>query len=75
MAADFPGSGPAGRPDTPGPDVPPVPAGFRLHRDPGLVTYRDGTVLLGGSPYRLMRLGPKGAAHVRAWWQGEPVRS
>jgi mycofactocin glycosyltransferase len=68
------GSGSAGRPGAPGPDVPPVPAGFRLHPDPGLATYRDGTVLLGGSPYRLMRLGPKGAAHVRAWCQGEPVR-
>jgi GT2 family glycosyltransferase len=30
-------------------------------------------VLLGGAPYRLIRLGPQGAALVRVWWDGAPV--
>ncbi len=51
----------------------PVPVGMRLRPDPGLTTHRNGTVLLGGAPYRLLRLGPAGAAQVRRWWGGEPV--
>jgi mycofactocin system glycosyltransferase len=58
-------------------DVPPVvplaPAGLRLRPDPGLRTLDGGRVLLGGSPYRLLRLGPAGARQVAAWWRGEPV--
>ncbi len=52
---------------------PPVPAGLRLRRDPGLSSARGGTVLLGGFPYRLLRISPAAAAMVAAWWQGEPV--
>jgi mycofactocin system glycosyltransferase len=57
----------------PGPGALPAPAGLRLRPDPGLRTYADGTVLAGGSPLRLMRLGPRGARQVRAWWDGAPV--
>jgi mycofactocin glycosyltransferase len=46
---------------------------MRLRRDPGTSTHRQGTVLAGGTPYRLLRLGPRGAAQVRAWWDGAPV--
>jgi mycofactocin glycosyltransferase len=51
----------------------PATAGMRLRPDPGLRSYDGGTVLVGGSPYRLLRLGPAGARHVAAWWAGEPV--
>lgn len=52
---------------------PPAPAGLRLRRDPGLSSARGGTVLLGGFPYRLLRISPAAAAMVAAWWQGDPV--
>jgi mycofactocin glycosyltransferase len=48
-------------------------AGLRLRPDPGLRSLNGGTVLLGGYPYRMLRLGPAGAAHVTRWWAGEPV--
>jgi mycofactocin glycosyltransferase len=51
----------------------PVPAGFRLRPDPGLRIRQQGAVLLGGSPLRLLKLGPRATAQVRAWWEGEPV--
>jgi mycofactocin system glycosyltransferase len=56
-------------------DGPPGPgtAGLRLRPDPGLRSLDGGTVLLGGYPYRMLRLGPAGAAHVTRWWAGEPV--
>lgn len=60
----------------PGPGLPcqsPAPAGLRLRADPGLRTLGGGTILVGGSPLRLLRLGPRGAALVRAWWEGTPV--
>ncbi|HEY1919762.1 MAG TPA: mycofactocin biosynthesis glycosyltransferase MftF [Streptosporangiaceae bacterium] len=67
--------GPAGRaagvPRAPA-DLP-VPAGFRLRPDPSLQTLDDGGVLLGGSPYRVIRLAPAGARLVAGWWRGEPV--
>ena len=47
--------------------------GLRLRPDPGLRSLDGGTVLLGGSPYRMLRLGPAGARHVAGWWDGEPV--
>lgn len=58
---------PAGGPPGPG------TAGLRLRPDPGLTALQEGTVLLGGSPYRMLRLGPAGARHVAAWWAGQPV--
>jgi mycofactocin system glycosyltransferase len=50
-----------------------VPAGFRLRPDQSLRSLDGGQVLLGGSPYRLLRLGPAGARLVAGWWRGEPV--
>src|SRR5450755_2238359 len=47
--------------------------GLQLRPDPGLRTLDGGTVLLGGAPYRMLRLGPAGARHVAGWWAGEPV--
>jgi len=60
-------------PEPPLPCELPVPAGFRLRRDPGVGTHQRGRVLLGGAPYRLLRLGPRGTAQVSAWWDGAPV--
>jgi mycofactocin system glycosyltransferase len=57
----------------PGPGEVPAPAGLRLRPDPGLATHARGTVLIGGSPLRLLRLGPLGARQVQAWWDGAPV--
>lgn len=51
----------------------PVPAGLRLRRDPSVSTHQRGRVLLGGAPYRLVRLGQRGAGEVAAWWDGKPV--
>jgi mycofactocin glycosyltransferase len=53
--------------------APPAPAGLRLRPDQSLRSLDGGRVLLGGSPYRLLRLGPAGARQVAAWWRGEPV--
>ncbi len=59
------------------PGLPSAPAGategLRLRPDPGLRSLDGGTVLLGGAPYRMLRLGPAGARHVAGWWDGEPV--
>jgi mycofactocin system glycosyltransferase len=59
------------------PSLTPAPTGategLRLRPDPGLRSLDGGTVLLGGAPYRMLRLGPAGARHVAAWWNGEPV--
>jgi mycofactocin glycosyltransferase len=52
---------------------PPAPPGLRLRPDQSLRSLDGGRVLLGGSPYRLLRLGPAGARQVAAWWRGEPV--
>ncbi|HUL25275.1 MAG TPA: mycofactocin biosynthesis glycosyltransferase MftF [Streptosporangiaceae bacterium] len=51
----------------------PVPAGLRLRPDPGLLILAGGSVLVGGSPLRLLRLGARGAALTRGWWDGAPV--
>ena len=55
------------------PPAAPATAGMRLRPDPGLRTLDGGAVLLGGYPYRMLRLGPAGAVHVARWWAGEPV--
>jgi mycofactocin system glycosyltransferase len=44
-----------------------------LRPDPGLLTLAGGSVLVGGSPLRLLRLSPRGAALARGWWDGAPV--
>jgi len=50
-----------------------VPAGFRLRADPGLRVLGGGTVLAGGSPVRVLRLAPAGAAAVAGWLAGTAV--
>ena len=55
----FMAAGPAAGPD----GGPPGPAatGLRLRPEPGLRSLNGGTVLLGGYPHRLLRLGAAGA--------------
>jgi mycofactocin glycosyltransferase len=78
MAAG-PAAGPDGAPpgtaEVAGAGGPPGPAaaGLRLRPEPGLRSLNGETVLLGGYPHRLLRLGPAGARHVTGWWAGEPV--
>ena len=62
-----------GTPGEPPPCASPVPAGMCLRPDPGLLTLAGGSVLVGGSPLRLLRLSPQGAALARGWWDGAPV--
>lgn len=54
-------------------DAPPLPAGFRLRPDPSLKVLQGGTVLLGGAPYRLMRLTEHAVPVVSSWLEGKPV--
>ena len=57
----------------PGPEDELAPAGLRLRSDPGSRMLAGGTVLVGGSPVRILRLTPSGARHVAGWWSGTPV--
>ncbi len=41
--------------------------------DPSSRLLADGTVLVGGSPARVLRLTPSGARQVADWWRGAPV--
>ena len=50
-----------------------VPAGFRLRPDPGLMVRAGGTLLVGGSPLRLVKLSSAGARQAAAWLDGQPV--
>ncbi len=56
-----------------GPEHEPAPAGLGLRPDPGSRLLAGGTVLVGGSPVRVLRLTPSGARHVAGWWSGAPV--
>ncbi|MFE9426787.1 mycofactocin biosynthesis glycosyltransferase MftF [Kitasatospora sp. NPDC006697] len=51
----------------------PLPAAFRLRADDNLTVHQDGRVLLGGAPYRLVRLAGPAAALVGEWLAGKPV--
>lgn len=53
-----------------GTDRPPLPEGFGVALDPGTRRLGAGTVLLGGSPLRLLRLTGKGARLVDGWAEG-----
>ena len=53
----------------------PVPVGLRLVADPSLVRRDSGRVLVGGSPFRMMRLSEAGARAVDRWIDGAPVRA
>ncbi len=57
----------------PGPDGELAPAGLRLRPDPGSRLLAGGTLLVGGSPVRVLRLTPSGARVVAGWWSGTPV--
>jgi len=57
----------------PGPEDELAPAGLGLRPDPGSRLMAGGTVLVGGSPVRVLRLTPSGARHVAGWWSGTPV--
>jgi mycofactocin system glycosyltransferase len=57
----------------PGPDGELAPAGLRLRPDPGSRLLAGGTLLVGGSPVRVLRLTPSGARLVAGWWSGTPV--
>jgi mycofactocin system glycosyltransferase len=57
----------------PGPADELAPAGLGLRPDPGTRLLAGGTVLVGGSPVRVLRLTPAGARHVAGWWSGTPV--
>jgi mycofactocin glycosyltransferase len=50
-----------------------LPDGFRVALDPAVRWVGDGTVLVGGSPIRLLRLTPAGRALVDRLADGEPV--
>jgi mycofactocin glycosyltransferase len=61
-------------PTNPSPrDDEPVPVGFRLRADPGTRLVANGSVLVGGSPVRVLRLTPAGAGQVAGWLAGAPV--
>jgi mycofactocin glycosyltransferase len=57
----------------PGPEDELAPAGLGLRPDPGSRLLAGGTVLVGGSPVRVLRLTPAGARQVADWWSGTPV--
>ena len=52
-----------------------VPPGVRLAPDSGTRLVAGGSVLVGGSPVRVLRLTPAGARQVAAWFAGAPVPS
>ena len=51
---------------------PPLPEGFRLAIDADVCRPSD-TVVIGGTPLRVLRLGHRGARLLDAWQAGEPV--
>ncbi len=51
----------------------PLPPNFTLQWNPSTSSYREGTILIGGSPLRMMRLAPTGAAVVARWRDGDVV--
>jgi hypothetical protein len=59
--------------DLSGPDDELVPAELCLVPDPGSRLLAGGTVLVGGSPVRVLRLTRSGARQVADWWRGAPV--
>jgi mycofactocin system glycosyltransferase len=54
-------------------ECPPLPAAFRLRPDASLSFHHDGKVLLGGAPYRLMRLNERAVPVVEGWLEGKPI--
>jgi len=66
-----PSSGQAAPPGRPGTEHDRLPP--RITPDPGTRLVADGTVLVGGSPARVLRLTQAGARQVAAWFAGAPV--
>ena len=50
-----------------------IPADFGLVLDPSTRVARAGRILIGGTPFRIVRLSNDHAAALAAWRQGEPV--
>jgi len=50
-----------------------APAGLGLRADAGARLVAGGSVLVGGSPVRVLRLTPAGARAVAGWFSGAPV--
>jgi len=48
----------------------PAPDGFRIELDPSTRTFRDGAVLVGGSPTRALALSPAGRTAVSQLQEG-----
>ncbi|RRO18023.1 mycofactocin system glycosyltransferase [Saccharopolyspora rhizosphaerae] len=46
---------------------------MKLVADPSLQRWDEGRTVAGGSPYRIMRLTPRGAELLDGWLAGEPV--
>lgn len=59
---------------TPANAVEPFPAGTVLRADPGLRLRDRGRLLIGGTPFRVLRLSDPGAVMVERWLSGQPVR-
>jgi mycofactocin system glycosyltransferase len=55
------------------PDAAPLPEGFRVGLDRGVRRPAEGSVLIGGSPIRVMRLTPEGRRLVDRLTAGDPV--
>src|SRR5277367_6399143 len=51
----------------------PAPAGLRLSPDSGTRLVANGSVLVGGSPVRVLRLTPAGSRQVAGWFAGTPL--
>jgi mycofactocin system glycosyltransferase len=49
------------------------PAGLGLRRAAGVRAEASGTLLMGGSPLRVLRLSSAGAEAVAGWWAGRPL--
>jgi mycofactocin glycosyltransferase len=64
---------PAAVPAAPDRSATPLPATFRLTADPSTMTFGDGTVLMGGSPLRLLRLSERARTLNEKWNEGAPV--
>jgi mycofactocin system glycosyltransferase len=56
-----------------GPGKVPVPADWRLRPDPATRVVAGGTVVLGGTPLRVLTLAPAGSRLVDSWFAGAPV--
>ncbi len=50
-----------------------MPAGWRLRAARGVRHVREDSVLIGGTPLRVLTLSPRGNALVQAWLAGQPV--